>query len=230
MVSSFRNLLHHNVHLEGAGHAETFWAGIGAIRRDVFLAVGGFDGPRFPRPMLEDVELGMRLTDAGLRIRLIPQIQGAHLKSWTLRGMLKSDLRDRGIPWTRLLIERKSVPNTLNLGWPHRISALTVVAAVAGTLGLRRPAPLAAGALTMTWINRRFYGVLYRRGGIRLSSAGIGLHALHHLTALSALPLGLIAHIRRGGSTPRPLPLDGLPDDVAATAQAAGDTRSMQAG
>ena len=39
LVSRFRNLLHHHVHQEGAGPAETFWAGLGAIRRDSFLAV-----------------------------------------------------------------------------------------------------------------------------------------------------------------------------------------------
>ncbi len=207
-VSSFRNLLHHNVHHEGAGDAETFWAGLGAIRREPFLAVGGFDIERFPRPMLEDVELGMRMTDAGLRIKLMPQIQGRHLKSWTLSAMLMSDLRERGIPWTRLLIERKSVPNTLNLGWPHRLSALTVVVSIVATVGLRRPAALPAGAAVLVWINRRFYGVLYRHGGPKLLVAGVGLHALHHLAAVSALPLGIIAHIRRGGSTPRPEPLE----------------------
>lgn len=207
VVSSFRNLLHHNVHHEGAGEAETFWAGIGAIRRAPFLAVGGFDGERFPRPMLEDVELGMRMTDAGLRIRLIPEIQGRHLKRWGLWGMVKSDFRERGIPWTRLLIERRSFPNTLNLGWPHRLSALTVVGSVAATLGLRHPGPMLPGAALLVWLNRRFYGVLYRHGGPRLLLAGVGLHALHHLTAVTALPFGLAAHIRRGGATPRPRPI-----------------------
>src|SRR5262249_6575525 len=33
-VSQFRNLLHHHVHQEGAGPATTFWAGLGAVRRE----------------------------------------------------------------------------------------------------------------------------------------------------------------------------------------------------
>ena len=33
-VSRFRNLLHHHVHVSSPGPAETFWAGLGAVRRD----------------------------------------------------------------------------------------------------------------------------------------------------------------------------------------------------
>ena len=71
IVSDFRNLLHHHVHHQGAGVATTFWAGLGAIRREVFLAIGGFDEARFPRASIEDVELGMRLLKRD-RIRSLP--------------------------------------------------------------------------------------------------------------------------------------------------------------
>ena len=33
IVSNFRNLLHHHVHHRNAGPAETFWTGLGAVRR-----------------------------------------------------------------------------------------------------------------------------------------------------------------------------------------------------
>ena len=48
LVSQFRNLLHHHVHSSSPGPAETFWAGLGAVRREPFLAAGGFDSARFP--------------------------------------------------------------------------------------------------------------------------------------------------------------------------------------
>ena len=218
IVSSFRNLLHHHIHQEGGGRAETFWAGIGAIRRDVFLAIGGFDAERFPRPMLEDVELGLRLTSAGRRIVLLPEVQGRHLKRWTLGTMLYSDFRDRGIPWTRLLIEQRQVPATLNLGWRHRFTALTVAATPVVAVATRKPMLLAVGAGAIGVLNRRFYAFLFRRGGVRLAGGGMGLHAVHHATALSAMPLGLVAHVRRGGATPLPLPL--VPAEPAAPAPA----------
>src|SRR3954453_17896900 len=87
VVSSFRNLLHHHVHRGSAGHALTFWSGIGAVRRDAFLEVGGFD-EHYERASIEDIELGGRLSERGREILLDPQIQGKHLKTWSLREMI----------------------------------------------------------------------------------------------------------------------------------------------
>lgn len=64
-VSSFRNLLHHHVHQQAAGPAATFWAGLGAVRREAFLSVGGFDPERYPTASIEDIELGTRLAPVG---------------------------------------------------------------------------------------------------------------------------------------------------------------------
>ncbi|MDP8968848.1 MAG: glycosyltransferase, partial [Actinomycetota bacterium] len=105
-VSRFRNLLHHHVHSGDAGPATTFWAGLGAIRREAFEAVGGFDAGRYPRPSIEDIELGMRLHAAGRRIALDPAVRGTHLKRWTLCSMLRTDLGARGAPWVALRLER----------------------------------------------------------------------------------------------------------------------------
>ena len=68
----FRNLLHHHVHSSSPGPAETFWAGLGAVRREPFLAAGGFDAGRFPAPAVEDIELGRRLRRRDERIVLDP--------------------------------------------------------------------------------------------------------------------------------------------------------------
>ena len=104
-VSQYRNLLHHYVHSIHSGEASTFWAGCGAVRRAAFFQCGGFDQERYRRPQIEDIELGHRLRDAGWRILLRPEHQGTHLKRWTLRGGIRTDVWDRGIPWARLLVE-----------------------------------------------------------------------------------------------------------------------------
>ena len=72
LVSEYRNLLHHFTHRTAAGNAWTFWAGCGAIRRQLFLRYGGFD-ESYRTASVEDIELGLRLSQAGAKIRLIPQ-------------------------------------------------------------------------------------------------------------------------------------------------------------
>lgn len=109
LVSQYRNLLHHYVHSQNPGDATTFWAGCGAVRRELFAALGGFDAKRYPRPQIEDIELGYRIAATGQRILLAPEIQGKHLKRWSLTNMLRTDLRERAVPWMRLLLERKDV-------------------------------------------------------------------------------------------------------------------------
>jgi len=195
-VSSFRNLLHHHVHQTSAGPAATFWAGLGAIRRDAFLGCGGFDSDRFPRPSVEDIELGMRLADRGLRMTLDSQLLGTHLKRWSVAGMVRTDLRDRGIPWVALLVRRRAGSSSLNLHWRHRASALATVAA-AISLARRRPRPLATAAGTLVALNRDFYALLWRRRGARHALAGVLLHALHLGCAAVAVPLGVGSELRR---------------------------------
>jgi GT2 family glycosyltransferase len=194
IVSDFRNLLHHHVHQEGAGAATTFWAGLGAIRRDVFLALGGFDEQRFPRPAVEDIELGMRLHAQGGRIVLDPAIQGKHLKRWTLGSMAKTDLLRRGVPWLRLVFENHPGSTALNLGWRHRFGT---GASLALLVGLVRRNPLLVGTTLVFLIalDRRFYLVLLRRRGARAMAVGVPLHVVHRLTSAAAVPIAITSHL-----------------------------------
>jgi GT2 family glycosyltransferase len=195
VVSAFRNLLHHHVHSEGAGEADTFWAGLGALRREAFDAVGGFD-ERYEHPSVEDVELGVRLADRGFRVRLDPAIRGTHLKRWTLGAMVKTDVLRRGIPWIVLLLERRRAPTSLNLGWRHRLSA---AASVAGALALLRGRPKAAlgTAGVLVVLNGRFYALVTRRRGPAAGAAAVGLHALHHLCGAASIPAGAAVYLAR---------------------------------
>jgi glycosyltransferase involved in cell wall biosynthesis len=193
LVSRFRNLLHHHVHLEGAGQAETFWAGLGAIRRSAFP---GFDAERYPAASVEDVELGLRLSAGGARIVLDPRVQGRHLKGWTLATMIHTDFARRGVPWAELLLERGRGSGVLNLGPRHRLSALAALGLLA-----RRPRLVAAAALLV--LNRRFYALLLRQEGPARAAAGVGLHAVHHLTGVAAAATALGRSVRGRGAKRR---------------------------
>ncbi len=120
LISQYKNLLHHFVHQHGNRDASTFWSGCGAIRRSLFLEVNGYD-TSFARPCIEDIELGARLRKAGHRIVLNPDIQAKHLKHWTFWGWIKTDVFDRAIPWTQLILKEKSLPNDLNLKTSQRL-------------------------------------------------------------------------------------------------------------
>lgn len=193
-VSRFRNLLHHHVHASSPGPASTFWAGLGAVRREPFRRAGGFDARRFPAPSVEDIDLGMRMRAAGGRIALDPDIRGTHLKRWTLGSMLRADFASRGVPWTRLLLER-GADSSLNLSARHRLSALAAVGVAAGAV-TRKPLVAAACGGALAALNARFYRLLARSGGARLAFAGLGLHVLHQLAAVASVPAAIALHLR----------------------------------
>jgi hypothetical protein len=186
LVSCFRNLLHHHTHTLHPGPAATFWAGLGAVRRDRFLALGGFDAAAYRQPCIEDIEFALRLHDAGGRILLDPAIQGRHHKRWTLGLMVRTDIQQRALPWSRLLLHRRRLPATLNLSTSARLSAaaslLIPVALLACAITPWRTGAslMLAGCLALILlVNRPFLGLLWRQGGIRLATGGLGLLILY---------------------------------------------------
>jgi hypothetical protein len=185
------------VHCEAAGEAETFWAGLGAVRRDAFEACGGFDAARFPAPSVEDIELGMRLRERGAKIVLDPAIRGRHLKAWTAATMVHTDFGRRGVPWARLLLRQGRGSTALNLGWRPRASALASIALVAALL-VRRPRLAVAALAANLVLDRDLYVLLARRGGAPLLLAGVGLHQAHQLTAAASVPAALVLHALEG--------------------------------
>jgi GT2 family glycosyltransferase len=199
-VSAFRNLLHHHVHQGGAGPAETFWTGLGAVRRAALLEAGGFDEARFPHPSVEDIELGRRLARRGGTILLDPTIQGTHLKRWTLRSMVHTDFARRGVPWVAMQVRERRLCGTLNLGLRHRCSALALLTAVVATV-LGRFAVAAIALSAFVALNQSFYRLLARRRGPLDALLGVGLHTVHHLVAILAVPVGIaaaVAEVSRG--------------------------------
>ena len=203
LVSQYRNLLHHYVHLTSYGDAETFWAGCGAVRRSAFLAAGMFDEQRFPRPQIEDIELGYRLVANGDRILLRPAIQGTHLKRWTLRRMLATDFRDRAVPWMLLLLERGNSgrPATLNVRHTEKILTALVGVALAGMA-------VAAVLVDPRWLllslacivcvilgNLTLLRWFARRRGVRFALAVIPLRLAFYIVSGTGAVWAMFVHI-----------------------------------
>lgn len=122
-LSQYKNLFHHYTHQTGSEEASTFWGACGAIRRDIFLKMGGFD-EAYRYPSIEDIELGYRLKQAGYKIRLLKTLQVKHLKRWGVVSLLKADIFYRAIPWTELIWRDRQLVNDLNLQVKSRVSVL----------------------------------------------------------------------------------------------------------
>ena len=117
--------------------------------------------------------------------------------------MVRTDYGRRGVPWVSLLVSRRELPATLNLGARERAS---VVAALAVAWGIvrRRPARSSlSGSAAEVALNRDLLALLHERLGPGGAIAGVGLHTVHQLTAVAAVPAGLLA------SASRRQPLDG---------------------
>lgn len=208
-VSQYRNLLHCFVHQTGNHSASTFWAGCGAIRRQVFLESTGFD-LSYSVPCIEDIELGTRLVKSGVRIALDPTIQVKHLKLWTLRNMVATDIWLRGISWTRLILESTGMPNDLNLRISSRFSVfLTGMFCVLA--GILAGSVATSGAVGLSWqlasllcalpalivaLNLPFYRFLASRRNAGFAVAAVPLHFLYFFCCGTAFALGVAIHYR----------------------------------
>jgi GT2 family glycosyltransferase len=189
IVSQYRNLLHHHVHQQGQFHqgirpAHTFWTGCGIIRRDVFLDYGGFDPRLYPRPAIEDIELGYRLTRAGHRIVLARDVLATHMKRWTLAEMVRTDIFRRGVPWAILIKRTATVETDLNVKSDQKacvvLTGISLVAALACIATLWTGLVAVAAVAGIVVLNRGFFAFLVRRKGLPFACASFPLHMIYY--------------------------------------------------
>jgi glycosyltransferase involved in cell wall biosynthesis len=203
-LSRYRNLYHHWNHQVGNEEASTFWTGCGAVRRSIFLELGGFS-PEFGRPSIEDIELGYRLRAAGHRIRMLKNMQGTHLKQWTLLDMVKTDVFRRGAPWVALLKRHQDMPNDLNLNLGARAATLLAGVFVLFLLLMIPGFPWSllawpAGLLALTavagiaFIQRDFLALMKRRYGTGAALAAVPMQLVFFIGCGLAVPLGYLRY------------------------------------
>jgi GT2 family glycosyltransferase len=204
IVSQFKNLAHHYFHQRSGLLASTFWGACGAVRRECFFAVGGFDEKRFKLPSIEDVELGFRLSARDVRIVLDPALQVKHLKKWTLASLITTDVMRRAIPWTLLWMERGRLQKDLNFSCAQRLGAIVSVAlALSIALAFANPYIwLVGGALLIVAyrLNRDLFRLLFAKGGARLAIGGFLLQQLYYLYSLFGLAVGSAIYLLRSHS------------------------------
>ena len=197
LAALYANLRHHFYHQNSKREASTFWSGFGAIKREIFLAKKGYD-TRFAQPSIEDVEFGVRLRNAGYRILLTPEAQAKHCKDWGLIQLWRTDIFQRALPWSKLIVSGETKGADLNTSLRERviiIFAHLLLFLVVGSIF----APvllwaLLAVAVIYAGLNLRFYKLLARCGGAGLLLGGAVLHWLYHMYACTVFMFVLLTH------------------------------------
>jgi glycosyltransferase involved in cell wall biosynthesis len=197
-ISRFKNLAHHYFHQRSGGEATTFWGACGLVRRELFFAAGGFDENRH---QIEDVELGYRMTAQDARIVLDRELQVKHLKRWTLRSLVATEVRARAIPWTLLWLEGHRLPTDLNFSTDQRVAAVVALAipiAISAAIFRFQFWILVAVLVSLAiWVNRDLYRLLFRRGGLLFSVNGFLLQQFYYLYSLAGIAAGVAIHFAR---------------------------------
>ncbi|MCP4386156.1 MAG: glycosyltransferase family 2 protein [Hyphomicrobiales bacterium] len=226
IAGRYANLRHHYFHQRGAGEAETFWTGLGAIRRAVFVEVGGFSD------FIEDVELGFELNRRGYRVRLVANAQGTHLKNWTLRRLWRDDVVLRALPWSRLIVEHKGRASLNAEPREAAIAGLAHLVWISALLGFFYPAAFAFSAIAIVGYIaaiRHLLALLQRHDGWRTAIAGAWLHWVYHLYASTAYGAVFARYVWESATGRKRTPTDrldaepvlGIPDGETTTAPTA---------
>lgn len=197
--SIYKNVVHHYTHQTSREEAASFWTGCGAIRRAAFDAVGGFD-EGYGGATIEDIELGSQLYASGRKIRLLKDIQATHHKRYTFTSLLMSDVFNRAIPWTALMLRRTGPRNDLNTTRSSAIALLTAYTLLLGVLlGLvwaPGSAVAAVSALIFFVCNLSFYRFLWSAKGPGFAVLGVAANYWFYLYSGVGFWLGVLAHLR----------------------------------
>jgi glycosyltransferase involved in cell wall biosynthesis len=200
--SQYTGLLNHFVHQNTCEQSSSFWTALGAVRKTVFALLGGFEA----NELLEDIEFGYRLHDAGYNVAVRKTLLGKHLKHWTASSLWRSDLFNRAIPWTELMLRRGRTEKDLNLNFAGRASVACVFLLVFATPALAWYAPLTAAAIAvvvvtaLVFMNRRLYLLFARNRGLAFLAGAVAWHWLHFLYGGIGFLAGLLRHAARSGT------------------------------
>lgn len=219
-LSQYKNLQHHFVHQTSGSDAFTFWSGLGAMRREVFLKFGGFDCKKFAVPSIEDIDLGFRLHKAGHRILLDRDIQAKHLKKWGIQSHLRAEIFCRALPWSRLILENQGLVNDMNLKIADRLSSgLVGLSLLSWLLAFVRLELVLIPIVLLTVIavlNRRILGFFARKRGAMFSVLTLPWLLLYYFYGGSAFAISWFMYAL-------PRKLSGRNDSAADTRSRAGN-------
>lgn len=197
--SRYKNLHHHYGHFSGGPTTETFWTGCGAIRRNLFFEMNGFETSSFVRN-IADIEFGYRLLQRGIAVHIHPDIQVQHHKRYTFLSLIQSDLFERAIPWTRIMWRHRVFKSGLNTRRYQQLSTLLLLLVfvlwfVPG--GNQLLAGAIAGCLALfVYLNRKWTQFCYRHEGALFAVRSSIMEAVYYMVCGTGVTLGTLIHLK----------------------------------
>ena len=209
-LSDYRSLVQRYYHGKDANDAVIFSSACGVVRSSVFEKAGGYDEWHFSRRQLEDLELGQRIRALGERISVQPGIRATHLRKWTLRRMVATEIFDRAVPWMRL-VKRQLTEDRCG-GRGRRMAkqvniVVTWLGALCAALATSRHSvglslTAAACALALLVNNAEEFAFFVRERGVGFAALSVPLDVLYYLIAGVGTLFGWIARQFIGDPTP----------------------------
>jgi glycosyltransferase involved in cell wall biosynthesis len=209
-LSQYRSLVQRYYHHKDADNAITFSSACGIVRSSVFAKAGGYNEWHFSRRQLEDLELGQRIRSLGERIVLHTDVRATHLRQWTLRRMIATEIFDRAVPRMRLVKQLlkgnlDGTPGTrrakrINIGTSWLAVFCAVLAWSAHSLALGLAAVACVGVLVVN--NASQLAFFARERGVGFLALSVPLDFLYYLIAGIGVVFGWIARQAVGEPTP----------------------------
>ncbi|MER3446057.1 MAG: glycosyl transferase [Candidatus Dadabacteria bacterium] len=203
--SVYKNLFHYYTHQTSREDAATFCGGFGAIKRNVFFRLGGFNENY---KSLEDIELGYRLYQSGYKIYLDKNIRLTHCKKYNLLSLIKSDVINRAIPWTKIMLDKRIFRNDLNTKVNNVLSVPVSFLLLFNLPGLY----FFSGGLYLfvllfgffLLLNRGFYIFVMREKGISFTIKAILMNWFNYLYSGVGLIIGILSFLKESRLRSKP--------------------------
>jgi glycosyltransferase involved in cell wall biosynthesis len=201
VVSRYKNLTHRHFTLAQARETRHLTTMLAAVRRDAFVAAGGFD-MRLRTVSVEDVELGRTLYDRGERVLLDKSLAAEHRHRFSLVGALRNDFHKARHHAKTTLQRRLRGDASVGLDGPGERRQLRYLVGVplgVGALGaaLTGRWALSAGltAALIGW-ESDLWGYLREEEGLPFALACVPLMAIERTTVAMAIVAGTVDLVR----------------------------------
>lgn len=203
LCSVYKNLWMYYTYVRRAGEdVPLFYTTAAAIRRDAFVASGGFDA-NYVDPNIEDTDYGQKLARQGYRVQILPDLEVEHVKGYDLAGLLRVDFL-RSMSLARLKLRKSadgigtndtSVPTGYIVSVPLAgVAVLLLLIGMAfGSRTLLVANFLALAAILV--LNVPFLRLIREHGGVRTWGLSCGLLIIELLAAGAGSAVGIATYL-----------------------------------